>query len=139
VQIRVTTKASLPYDVGATVVSVAALSAALLLPPFGKPLSMVAAIALLVLTPMSIARQRKGEADFRLVSVSDRRAFIAADTALALAVLASVGTAFFLIYTVPTTSVRVGVGHLALLSGVLAHAARIRNAMKHAERVCPPG
>ncbi len=136
-QIRVTSKASIPYDVAAGVVSAVALSAALLMPDFGKPLLLIAAIALLVLTLMSIARQRKGDADFSLVSVSERRAFIVSDTALALGVLVSVGVVFFLIYTAPATPVRVAVGHLALLSGALAHAIRIRGAMNHAARVCP--
>lgn len=136
-QMRVTTKASLPYDVAAGVVIAAALSAALLMPRFGKPLLMIAAIALLAPTLMSIARQRKGDADFSLVSVSERRAFIVSDTALALGVLASLGVIFFLIYTAPATPVRVAVGHLALLSGIVAHAIRINRAMNHAAQVCP--
>lgn len=136
-QIRVTTKASLPYDVAAGVISAAALSAALLIPEIGKPLSVIVAIALLVLIPMSIVRQRKGDADFRLVPDAERRAFILSDTALALGVLASVGAVFFLIYTAPAAPLRIGVGHLALVSGVMAHAIRIKGAMNHAARVCP--
>ena len=136
-QVRVATKASLPYDVAAGVVSAVALSAALLIPEFGKPLSQIAAIALLVLTSMSIARQRKGDADFDLVSNKERRVFVVSDTALALGVLASVGAVFFLIYTAPAAPVRVGIGHLALLSGGLAHAIRIKGAMNHAARVFP--
>lgn len=136
-QIRVTTKASLPYDVAAGVISAVAISAALLIPEIGKPLLAIVAIALLVLIPMSVARQRKGDADFSLVSDAERRAFILSDTTLALVVLAAWGAVFFLIYSAPAAPMRVGLGHMALLSGVVAHAIRIKGAMNHAARVCP--
>lgn len=136
-KIRVTTRASLPYDVAAGVISAVAFSAALIFPSIGRPLLVIMAIALLVLIPSSIARQRKSDADFGLVPAAERRAFILSDTALALGVLASVGGLFFLIYTGPAAPMRVAVGHLVLLLGVLAHAVRIRGAMNHAARVCP--
>ncbi len=136
-QLRVTTKASLPYDVAAGAISAFAFSAALLFPPMDRPLLVIVAISLLVLIPLSIARQRKGVADFSLVPVAERRAFILSDTALALVVVASVGALFFLIYKAPAAPVRVGVGFLVLLLAVSAHAIRIRGAMDHAARVCP--
>lgn len=136
-QILVTTKASFAYDVAAGVICAVGFSAALLIPEIGKPLAVIVAIAMIVLIEMSVARQRKGDADFSLVSDAERRAFILSDTALALGVLASLGAVSFLIYTAPAAPVRVGLGHLALLSGVVAHAIRIKGAMNHAARVCP--
>ena len=137
-QIRVPTKESLIYDVAAGAVSTVALSAALLSPPaFGKPLTLIALIALVVLTPISIARQRRGTANFALVSASERRAYLIRDTALVFSMLASVAAVFFLIYTSYPTPIRAGLGHLALLLAAVTHATRVRLTMNHAARVSP--
>lgn len=137
-QIRVPTEASLVYDRAAGAVSLIALSAALLSPPaFAGLLTLIPVIALAVLTPMSIARQRKGDANLALVSAGERRAWLINDTALVFGMLVCFGAVFFLILTPHSLPVRAGLGHAALVLAAVASELRARTTMEHAAKVLP--
>lgn len=138
--VRVPTEASLTYDRAAGVASLLALSAALVGPPeFAGLLTAIPVVAFAIATPLSIARQRKGDADIGLVSKRERQRFIVKDTALVLGMVACVGVVFFLIFTTHPAPLRAAVGLSALVLAALANEVRARSSMAHANRIMPPG
>lgn len=117
-----------------------ALSAALVGPPeFASLLTAIPLVAFAIATPLSIARQRKGDADIGLVSKRERQSFIVKDTALVLGMVACVGVVFFLIFTTHSVPLRAGVGLSALALAALANEVRARSSMAHANRIMPLG
>ena len=127
------------YDRAAGVASLLALSAALVGPPgFAGVLTAIPVVAFALATPLSIARQRKGEADVGLVSKRERQSFIVRDTALVLFMLACIGVVFFLIFTTHSIPLRAGIGLSALALAALANELRARVSMAHANRIMPP-
>lgn len=116
------------------------LAAALLGPPeFAGFLTAIPLAAFAIATPLSIARQRKGDADLGLVSKRERQSFIVKDTALVLGMMACVGVVFFLIFTNSPFPLRAGMGLSALALAALASEARMRTSMAYANRIMPPG
>ena len=137
-KVRVPTAASLIYDRAAGIISVIALSAALLGPyEVAKALTAIPLLAFAITTPFSIARQRKGEADPALVSKQMRGRFIFLDTTLVLGIIACLGAVLLLILTKGALPVRAGLGIPALLLAAVAFELRARTAMVHGDLIMP--
>ena len=137
-QVRVPTPSSLVIDRIAGGVLVVGLALNLVRSsPLPTVLNAIMLVAVAVLTQLSISRQRKGEADFALVSPPERRAFLVTDTVLLLVFVTCLGVVLYLTLSSQSPSTKVWFGLPTLAVGAVAGYLRGPLLMEHAGKVFP--
>lgn len=136
--VRVHTRRSLRLAGIAGLVIAAGLSLALLVSPVhAGPITTAVTIAGAVLAAAAGKAFRSGTPDLSLVSRDERRKFLFANTAWMLAMILAFGVVITFILTSLPFAQRAGLGHAALLTGLISGWMFARTSADHGRKILP--